>query len=210
MRAKGKRETSSRCPSDPVRWCLLSQHHSTTRPSPEHYHKRYEDRFPSRGAPTSKNLLRRQAIYACPNEFRAGLFEGVRPPSNATAHLCDPPPTIRESSCERQSRQGRTGQTAWYLSRSPHRCLRLRREFVNVVVVGTCYRLLRQQKGLGYRRIKCRVTRSRRLSCRHRWSDRPVRWCGRDEVFLGGERTMPVGFLTDAERDRLPGRRSGG
>jgi hypothetical protein len=35
-------------------------------------------------------------------------------------------------------------------------------------------------------RIKCRVTRSRRLSCRHRWSDRPVQWCGRDEVFLGG------------------------
>jgi hypothetical protein len=31
-------------------------------------------------------------MYACIREARARFFEGVRPPSSATAHVRDPPP----------------------------------------------------------------------------------------------------------------------
>ena len=48
-------------------------------------------RFLSRGQPTSKNLLRIQAYIACIHETRAEFFEGLYPPSSATAHLYDPP-----------------------------------------------------------------------------------------------------------------------
>ena len=31
-------------------------------------------------------------MYACACEIERRFFEGVCPPSNASAHLCDPPP----------------------------------------------------------------------------------------------------------------------
>jgi hypothetical protein len=45
--------------------------------------------------PSNQRFSRAQAMYACIRETERGFFEGVCPPSSATAHLRDPPPTPR-------------------------------------------------------------------------------------------------------------------
>jgi hypothetical protein len=59
MRARLRHGGSSHLLLDPVPLPLLSQPHSTARPSPNRYDKRYEHRFLSRGVPNCQNSSRR-------------------------------------------------------------------------------------------------------------------------------------------------------
>jgi hypothetical protein len=70
-------------------------------------------------------------MYACIREARARFFEGVRPPSSATAHVRDPPPppldwridSGRYALAVRQS--GYTQDEGYGLPRTPQRVEKL-------------------------------------------------------------------------------------